>query len=770
MNASAMRVVISGCLVFGCAGVAAGQCQTGKLLPASASDNDQFGYAVAVSGDRAVIGERFDDDNGQDSGSATVFRFDGLTWAIEQKLTADDGEAGDWFGQAVAIAGDTIIIGAPREGTAGVDAGAAYVFDYDGQTWTQVDKIIATDAAPGDWFGASVAMDGLTAVIGAEKAAPNGDNSGAAYVYDSDGFTWTETTKLFPSDGEPSDRFGFNVDIDGDLIIGGTFGDDDNGQDAGSATVFRFDGLAWVEEAKLVADDGAAGDRFGIAVGISGDAAVVGADMADQAGIDSGSVYVFRFDGAQWAREQELAISSLSAGDRAGTSVVIAGATVLVGSPMDNAGQIESGSVTVHTYDTTTWAELTKLTAADMDTGDHFGSDVALDIDTAAIGADRADEPASDSGSAYTFAATGAGTDCNNNGVCDSDDIDSGFSLDCNNNNTPDECDLAAGTSLDCNNNGIPDECDISAGTSEDCNNNGVPDECDLSAGTSLDCNSNGIPDECDISDGTSLDCNSNGIPDECDISAGTSEDCNSNGVPDECDIATGTSEDCDGNEIPDECDTPSFSDQSPQLGPIGDGFPQTYTLTTPPDAGIDVTLSFEAIGDLSALAESIDVFLNGQNLGTLWQTGGNDCPTEPDTAQLTVDPQTYNDLLDAGGGDAVFEMVASSAVNSGLCTDSYITILIEYQPSTAVDCDANGVPDICDLILGDLHDNNGNTIPDECECRADFNGDGEANSVDFIAFLNAFTAGDPAADFDFDGEVNSQDFIAFLNAFVEGC
>ena len=224
--------------------------------------------------------------------------------------------------------------------------------------------------------------------------------------------------------------------------------------------------------------------------------------------------------------------------------------------------------------------------------------------------------------------------DCNNNGIPDIDDILGGTSEDCNGNNTPDECDLESGLSQDCNTNAIPDECDVSGGTSSDCNYNGepdecelatydcntngvpddcdiiagtsldcnynmtpdeceladfdcnsneVPDDCDISAGTSPDCNNNGIPDECDLASGSSLDCNSNGIPDDCDIAGGTSPDCNFNSIPDECDLAGGTSTDCNSNGIPDECDLLStINSQSPQLTPLGNGFPQTYIMASP--------------------------------------------------------------------------------------------------------------------------------------------------------------------------------------------
>jgi hypothetical protein len=132
--------------------------------------------------------------------------------------------------------------------------------------------------------------------------------------------------------------------------------------------------------------------------------------------------------------------------------------------------------------------------------------------------------------------------DCNDNGICDDEDIANGTSEDCNDNGTPDECEF------DCNDSGVPDDCDIAAGTSDDCNDNGIPDECiELES----DCNGNTVPDECDLAAGTSPDCNENGIPDDCE------GDCNNNGTSDYCDALDGTSPDENGNGYPDECEPP---------------------------------------------------------------------------------------------------------------------------------------------------------------------------------------------------------------------
>ena len=155
------------------------------------------------------------------------------------------------------------------------------------------------------------------------------------------------------------------------------------------------------------------------------------------------------------------------------------------------------------------------------------------------------------------------------------------------------------------------------------------------------DCNKNGIPDNCEP------DCNGNGITDECDINDGISQDCNGNGVPDECDVASGTSQDCDGDEVPDDCQTLYFVDTSPPLGPIGDGSPQTYTIIAPPEPSPqkfeNVLVTLTVNGDLSAMTEWVELYLNGQLLGIVFDQDGNDCSDPPDEAQLSTTPLRHS-------------------------------------------------------------------------------------------------------------------------------
>ena len=123
--------------------------------------------SVAIAGDTIVVGAWLDDDNGTDSGSAYVFTRTGTTWTEQAKLTASDGAADDQFGISVAIAGDTIVVGAYRDDDNGTDSGSAYVFTRTGTTWTQQAKLTASDGAADDQFGSSVAIAGDTIVVGA---------------------------------------------------------------------------------------------------------------------------------------------------------------------------------------------------------------------------------------------------------------------------------------------------------------------------------------------------------------------------------------------------------------------------------------------------------------------------------------------------------------------------------------------------------------------------------------------------------------------------
>jgi prepilin-type N-terminal cleavage/methylation domain-containing protein len=375
-----------------------------KLLAADGAEGDRFGYAIAIDGDTVVVGAYGDDDKGSDSGSAYVFVRDGGTWTQQAKLVPADGAASDWFGWAVAIDGDTVVVGAYGDDDKGTNSGSAYVFVRTGGTWTQQAKLVPADGAANDYFGYAVAVDADTIVVGAHYDDDKGADSGSAYVFTRTGATWTQQAKLTAAGGAAGDWFGWAVAVDGDTVVVGA-PDDARGAKSGSAYVFVRAGATWTQQAKLLAADGAAGDRFGWAVAVDAGTIVVGALRADDEVRDSGSAYVFVRTGGTWTQQAKLTAADGAAYDRFGYAVAVDGDTVVVGAPYDDDKGDNSGSAYVFVRTGGTWTQQAKLTAADGAATDWFGRAVAVDADTIVVGVEYDDDKGIDSGSVWVLPA-----------------------------------------------------------------------------------------------------------------------------------------------------------------------------------------------------------------------------------------------------------------------------------------------------------------------------------------------------------------------------
>ena len=276
-----------------------------KLTAFDAFGGDEFGYSVSISGDTIVVGAPEDNVAFTDQGSAYVFVRPSPSgvWVNateDAKLTASDAALSDKFGESVSISGDTIVIGSSVHDVGGnTFQGTAYVFVRPSPSGVWVNttedvKLTASDGAINDAFGKSVAIDGGTVVVGAVGDDPRGSGSGSAYVFTGSGSTWTEQVQLIPADGLQNDSFGGAVAIDGDTIVVGAEQDDDLGNISGSAYVFTRSGVIWTQQAKLTASDGAANDRFGESVAISGNDKMVGSRWHDVgANADQGTGYIF---------------------------------------------------------------------------------------------------------------------------------------------------------------------------------------------------------------------------------------------------------------------------------------------------------------------------------------------------------------------------------------------------------------------------------------------------------------------------------------------
>jgi len=274
--------------------------QQAKLTSNDPAVDDWFGFSVAVDEAVVVVGVLQDDDNGFNSGSAYIYARSGTSWTLQAKLVPPDGAAEDKFGRTVAVSASTVAVGAYWDDKAGSNSGSVYVYvrssgSVTGAVWSQQAKLTPNDASSNDEFGWSVSLYGNTLVVGARFDNDNGDDSGSAYVFTREDDMWTEQAKLIASDGAEGDYFGASVSIAGDNILVGAWGKDTSGGgDAlGCAYLYTRSGSTWTEKAKITASDGAAEDRFGFAVAVSETTAVVGSYLNDSNGKDSGAAYAF---------------------------------------------------------------------------------------------------------------------------------------------------------------------------------------------------------------------------------------------------------------------------------------------------------------------------------------------------------------------------------------------------------------------------------------------------------------------------------------------
>ena len=343
------------------------------LVPSDAAAGDEFGWSADTDGVRIISGAPLHDDQGADSGVAYIFVRDAAgAWVQEAELRADDGEGGVWFGRWAAIDGDVAVVGAPLADAFGRDddSGAAYIFQRRDGAWRQTQRLVADIPVGGEQFGWNVAIDGDVIVVSASNET-NGGGQGV-YVFRRAGDEWALEAKLAPSEEGDDYFFGQDIDVSGDTIVAGAKGRAAFvGTNAGVVFVFQRRGSGWAESAILEASDAFVQDHFGRAVAIAGDTIVVGAYKEDSAGADGGSVYVFARDAAApggWRQETKLIARSTGTRDWFGYEVGTDGTTVVVGAPHVNLAEPEifrAGLVAVFRRSGDGWVQVAELVAGD---------------------------------------------------------------------------------------------------------------------------------------------------------------------------------------------------------------------------------------------------------------------------------------------------------------------------------------------------------------------------------------------------------------------
>lgn len=353
----------------------------------------QFGNAVAISGNTMVVGARFDSTTASQAGAAFVYVLSGGTWTQQAVLLANDGAIADKFGYSVAISENTIVVGSYNDDSPLSNAGSAYVFVRSGATWTFQQKLTASDSAADDQFGIAVAINGPTIFVGANFSdQPSNSDAGAVFRYTQSGSVWTQVQKLIPVGGVIlGDHFGESLAISANRLAVGSPGADVPFTAAGSVYIFVESGGIYLQQDKISIAGGANGDSFGNSVAIEGNTMVGGAvqytPIVGQPAF--GAAYVYEFNGSAWVSQGRLTASDGATVDRFGYSVAVSNNAIAVGAREDDttAGGPDAGSAYIFTRTGSAWTQQQKLEPNDPVNGDRFGGSVALSLGNLAVGA-----------------------------------------------------------------------------------------------------------------------------------------------------------------------------------------------------------------------------------------------------------------------------------------------------------------------------------------------------------------------------------------------
>ena len=337
-----------------------------KIIASDGSLGDRFGYSISMSvdGKAFVVGAPLDDDNGLDSGSVYFFQWNGINW-VETKITPTDGSSEDYFGYSVSSAADgkTFVVGAYRDDDNGAESGSAYVFTWNGADWEEI-KVTASDGGSGDRFGYSISMsaDGKTFVVGSYRDDDNGAESGSAYVFIWNGIKWVET-KITPADGSSEDRFGYSISLAAD---GKTFGV--GAYDLkGSIYIFSLNGTDWIET-KIVTSNTINENYLVVSISLSADGRTFVAGALDNS---SGIIYIFNRNDSNW---EETKVITCSSKFGRSVSLSIDGKNLITGA-YEMKGN--SGSVYVLIMNGQDW-DMSYLYPSNGNHYDQFGFSVSL--------------------------------------------------------------------------------------------------------------------------------------------------------------------------------------------------------------------------------------------------------------------------------------------------------------------------------------------------------------------------------------------------------
>lgn len=314
------------------------------------------------------------------------------------QLAASDPVQLGYFGTVIQMSSDTIAISAV---TSSSEEPAVYMFELQDDLWVETQKLVVEDLPENSGFGTTIALGNDVLVVGVSGDSEVDTSAGAAYIFEKVDGTWIEAQKLLASDGASGDAFGIAVCMSDDQLLVGAEGvDGEEVPSQGAIYVFEEQDGTWVETQKLIRDDETGTNMFGRIMSASEDILVVGTRQDETYGTSAGAAYIFEKQNGVWAQSQLVFSSDLVTGDYFGDSVAVGNGFVFVGSYGDDDNGSNSGSVYVFEKQDDVWTEVQKILPSNGEASARFGRNISVSENTLVI---TAPGQSNYTGSVYVF-------------------------------------------------------------------------------------------------------------------------------------------------------------------------------------------------------------------------------------------------------------------------------------------------------------------------------------------------------------------------------
>ncbi len=376
-----------------------------ELNRSSSNSHEHFGWTMAITEEWLVIGSPHSETSaGLDAGKIVVYRKDGASWNEFQVIENQNGDTFQNFGFAIDMSTSVMVIGAIGTFQSGPFTGKAFVYEFDGTTWSLTAELESDAPAAGHYFGHAVATNGNRIAVSAIKANGLVESTGAVYVYEKSNDVWSLTNTLTADDGSTNDNFGYDIDMNvhGRIVVGAP-NQTDFIDKSGAVYVFDTSESGYDQTAKLKVFDRTEKDYFGTSVSINRNDIVAGAYLADGSTNNSGAAYFFRLDGENWTMEQEIFSLEGELNDYFGRTVAMSDFRLVIGAPKTNVedgNDVGSG----YYYEKEGGLWVLKQSFEDPNGSDHnfFGAALAVSDFDLAIASKLYDGQSDDGGTVYT--------------------------------------------------------------------------------------------------------------------------------------------------------------------------------------------------------------------------------------------------------------------------------------------------------------------------------------------------------------------------------